>query len=60
MVNEVSKSIQDVDKKISNIEKKFSKKMEIMGKKNQVEILAVKASINQIKTIVDGIINRQD
>jgi hypothetical protein len=34
------------------MEKKFSKEMEIM-KNNQVEILEVKSSINQIQTTAD-------
>jgi hypothetical protein len=37
----------------------FPKEMEIM-KSNQVEMLEMKISINQIKTTVDIIISRQD
>jgi predicted nucleic acid-binding Zn-ribbon protein len=46
-INEIRKSIQDLDKKVSNIEEKFSKEMKTM-KNNQVEILEMKTSINQI------------
>jgi hypothetical protein len=41
------------------LEEKFSKEMEIM-KNNQVEMLEMKTSINQIQTTVNNIISRQD
>jgi hypothetical protein len=41
------------------MEEKFSKEIEIM-KNNQVEILEMKTSINEIQTIMDSIISRQD
>jgi hypothetical protein len=41
------------------MEDKFIKEIEIM-KNNQVEILEMKTSINEIQTIMDSIISRQD
>jgi Fic family protein len=58
-INEVRKSIQDLDNKVSNVEKKFSKEVEIM-KNSHVEMLEISPPINQIKTIMDSIINKQD
>jgi predicted nucleic acid-binding Zn-ribbon protein len=55
-INKLRKSIQDLDKKVSIIPEKFSKEMKIM-KNNQVEILGMKISINQIQTTMVG---RQD
>jgi hypothetical protein len=48
-INKVKKPIQDLDKKVSTMEEKFNKEMEIM-KKNQVQMLEIKASINQTQT----------
>jgi peptidoglycan hydrolase CwlO-like protein len=56
-ISEIRKSIQNLDKKVRNMEEKFSKEMEIM-KNNQVEVLEMKTSINQIHTTVDSIIIR--
>jgi predicted nucleic acid-binding Zn-ribbon protein len=57
-INEVKKSIQNLDKKVSIMEEKFSKEMEII-KNNQLEILEMKTSINQIQATIDSIISRQ-
>jgi predicted nucleic acid-binding Zn-ribbon protein len=58
-INEVGKSIQDLDKNVITMEEKVNNEMEIM-KKNQVEMLGTKNSINQIQTSVDTIISRQN
>jgi hypothetical protein len=55
--DEVGKSTQNLDKKASIMKEKFNKEMEIM-KHNQVEMLKVKTSINQIQTTMDSIISR--
>jgi chromosome segregation ATPase len=55
----VKKSIQDLDKKVNIMEEKFSKEMKIM-KNNQVEMLKMKTSINQIQAAIDSTTSGQD